>query len=350
MDKIIKKAINDLVWFIPIRRIRDSIRTIITYNINKNEEISGKLSLLINLINSEDNNFVIIEVSGGFTDQIFSYILGKYIELRYKKKVKYDISWYEDNGMDWNNTFKRNFELLNIFYDLDFDIENNEISKVCKSLYNISLMPITIKELDELMFSKNILYFFGRFSEITMYNEYKNVFNKLLDFDKYFIPLLDDKNMDLYKKILSSNCPVAIHIRLGDLIEGIKKIEYDYFIESINIICEKEKYVKPKFFIFSSDAAYVKNNIFNKDFYDLDYEFVNNTNDIGYIDFYMITKCKHVICSVGRFGYAAYNFINYEKKILILSKYIDFRAVEDFVNTGEYDISEEKNKYILELK
>ena len=91
-----------------------------------------------------------------------------------------------------------------------------------------------------------------------------------------------------------------------------------YFVKAVEIINKKIYPKKPTFFVFSNDMNYVKKNIINSNFKPYDIEFVDeNDNDSGFIDWYLMFKCRHIISTVGRFAITVYAFIDYENKILI---------------------------------
>lgn len=355
MNKDLKKAIDNLVWFIPNKKLRDSIRTIVSYKIEKTEELDNKLSIIINElnnINKYDSRSIIIAISGGFTDQIFFYILGKYIELEFNVKVEYDISWYNECGYDYDFKFKRNFELLNIFHDININITDYYMAKKYKLLSNHHLLPILESQIKNLIDLNKTIYLSGYFGEITFYNKYKELFDKIFDFDKYLYKKLDNNNLNIYKEIISSQCPVAIHIRLGDLFNDYhNSITNNYILDSMELISNSLTPITPKFFIFSNDINYVQNNIFKKLHNSFEYKFVDcNNNDKGYLDFYLITKCHHVIASINRFAYCAYNFIKNDHKILIFPNTINNYIISDFQNSNAYNIEEKNNKFIITNK
>lgn len=81
---------------------------------------------------------------------------------------------------------------------------------------------------------------FSRYKEIYFYNSYKDLFDEILDFDKYLYPKLDNNNLEVYNNIKSSDCPIAIHIRLGDLEDWGKEIlSTDYLKKSIEFIINR---------------------------------------------------------------------------------------------------------------
>ena len=73
----------------------------------------------------------IVMVDGGFCSVLVKYALGKCLE-KSGKKVKYDLSWFDENGMDCDGEHMRKFELLNIFPQIAFEVASKEESDYCK--------------------------------------------------------------------------------------------------------------------------------------------------------------------------------------------------------------------------
>lgn len=312
-----RKIINYLTWIIPNGNLRREIRNIF----KKLLETSDKIDYFVDNINRIDyienkDNYVILKVPGGFTDQILTYIVGKYIQIKYNRKVKYDLGWYEFHGMDDYNLNKRNFDLLNVFPNLDFNVATKEEASLYRNLFYFRTS--IGEEFHNLLTTRKKLYLAVRPNELECYYSFKNDFNKIFDFDNNLYIKISCGNEKVYNKIISSACPVAIHIRAGDLLKDLKKLDKKYFLKSIEIINKKLYPQKPTFFIFSNDMNYVKKNIINSKFKFYDIEFVEeNDNDKGFIDWYLMFKCRHVISTVGRFAITVYAFIDYNDKILI---------------------------------
>ena len=107
----LKKYLKDIVWWIPNRKFRDFIRELVDTIL----EIKYQNDALLKLLAQNDNlEYIVIQMAGGFADQLYLYRFGYSIEKLYNKKVFYDISWYEYNGKDHMGKYNRNFELLNI--------------------------------------------------------------------------------------------------------------------------------------------------------------------------------------------------------------------------------------------
>ena len=154
----------------------------------------------------------------------------------------------------------------------------------------------------------------GKFSPpmyVDGYPERYSYFIKYRDFFiKNFVPGDIYKIKDILHEIESCNA-CAVHVRRGDL-SGFDKVSYpgygapcsvDYFLRAIKImisICDKQ----PKFFFFSDEPNWVKDNIIPKLDKDVEYYVCEkNGSDAGYLDLYLISKCKQFICSIGSLGF-----------------------------------------------
>ena len=305
--------IDKLVCIIPLKQYRNAIRDILQKSIKS----YYRTEYLINLYNSNshtENDLIILWVCGGLCGQIRKYILGKYIYVKYNKKVKYDLNWYKYNGMDDYKKLNRNFDLLNIFPDLDFEIATDDEINIYKSCFEIDLPPLY--DFSNLIENNKKLYLSGTPDDRNCFFEIKNIILDKLNFDKYLLNRLNAKNKLILEEIKNSNS-VSIHIRRGDFqIYGF--LDDHYYIDSVKNIIEKLSPNIPKFFFFSDDSKYVKKNILNN--LPTKYEYIvveENDNDAGYIDLYLMMNAKHQIASNGSFGYFAYCFNKNKNKILI---------------------------------
>jgi len=235
---------------------------------------------------SDKEKFVIVRVDGGIASQIAFYALGKYyIDKGYK--VKFDLSWFDEFGMDIENKFQRNFDLLKAF-----NLDNFEIASKDEIEYYRNNFPLKSKLYQ---IAKPPVY-------VGRYYDYKKVLLKSRDFlISKFNPELDENNKLWLSKIQSQNS-CAIHVRRGDL-SNCKFSYYgktataEYFINAINYI--KNKNSETKFFFFSDEVDWIKEEIVPK-LHDTDYELVDsNGSDKGYLDLYLISKCNSFISSIG---------------------------------------------------
>ena len=123
--KYYNKLINKIAWFIPIKKHRDTFREILLDIVHTMYKIDN-INKMSNRVNSSicNDDFVVINCNSGLSDQLYHYFLGEYITNNYNRKVKYDISWFKYNGKDDNKNDSRNFCLLDMLPDANFEVLN----------------------------------------------------------------------------------------------------------------------------------------------------------------------------------------------------------------------------------
>lgn len=320
----LKKYLNDIVWWIPFRKLRDFIRELV-YTILEIKEQNYTLLKVLN----DNIGFIVVNFSGGFIDQLYLYRFGYSIEKLYNRKVLYDISFYNNYGKDDIEKYNRNFELLNIFNDFSFKTATENEIEIARNFYINGLEYENI-DITDIIQNRKIIY-------LNSYNAWrpkikKLDFNEVFDLDKYILPKLDNNNKSVYDDIKNCKHSVACHIRRNDyLVVNYRRYDLneDYFIKAIEKINEQIK-EKLKIYLFSDDMDWVKNKLIPlvKDKYD--YMAVDiNDNDRGYFDFYLIGNCKYQIASEGRFCETAHIFNKYKNKILITPNDIDKKYIRN---------------------
>ena len=315
----LKKYLNDIVWWIPSRKLRDFIRELVDTIL----EIKEQNNILLNINSNLKVKYIVIPICNGFVDQLYCYTLGCSIEAFYDKKVIYDISWYNMYGKDGTGKYNRNFELLNIFNDLSFKIATD----------------------NEILIAKQFLVDASNYKNVNIINLFRNIqneifyldngfglkmiglsFNEIFDLDKYILPKLDNDNKKIYEDIKNCKHSVACHVRRNDYLlvnHRLYNLDENYFIKAIEKI-NKQIRQKLKIYFFSDDMDWVKEKLIPLVKNKYDYLAVDiNDNDKGYFDFYLISNCKYQIASEGRFCETAHIFNKYQNKILITPNDID---------------------------
>ena len=323
----LKKYLNDIVWWIPNRKLRDFIRELVDTIL----EIKYQNDVLLKLLTQNDNiEYIVIQMAGGFADQLYLYRFGYSIEKLYNKEVFYDISWYEYNGKDLMGKYNRNFELLNIFDDLSFKVASENRILIAKGCCFIIGYKNENKDITDIIENTKFIYF----DNSAWRTKTKKLdFNEVFDLDKYILAKLNGDNKNILMDIKNSKHSIACHIRRNDWVSengkysGYNNLDEYYFIKAIEKINKKIK-EKLKIYFFSDDMDWVKNKLIPlvKDKYD--YMAVDiNDNDRGYFDFYLISNCKYQIASEGRFCETAHLFNKYQNKILITPHDIDKKYI-----------------------
>lgn len=250
---------------------------------------------------------IIVKVIGGLGNQMFQYAFYRNLKSKYSD-VKLDISAFKTYSL--HNGYELN-KIFNIEEDIASEDEVNKLLKIPSNkglLYKLK-RKILKKErtyfiqkdfgykLDFLK-TENI-YLDGYWQSEKYFRNSKDTILKEFTFKKD----LTDKNKDMAELINGSNS-VSIHIRRGDYITNPQALkvhggicDIQYYKHSIDIINNRVK--NPKFFVFSDDMAWVKNNLSLKDCVYVDW----NKNQDSYIDMQLMSLCKHNIIANSTFSW-----------------------------------------------
>jgi hypothetical protein len=258
---------------------------------------------------------IILKVDGGLGSQLHSYLLGTFLSKHFETEVKYDLNWFKTNGKSCDGQNNRNFDLLKAFPSLNFNIASDEKIKIYKKYY----------------YFKNENYF------TFIWDEFKKKPPLYLDgyyqHWKYYCPLTDTRNdrpqfsiqlsatnEKYLKSIQECTNSVAVHVRRGDysVFDSLNICDEEYFISSIRKMKALINDTQIKFFFFSNGFDWVEKSLLPH-LTNTNIQLVRcNDNDDGYLDFFLITQCKHQISSNSSFGYLGGILNpNPEKKVII---------------------------------
>lgn len=225
------------------------------------------------------DDLVIIRVDGGIGSQIAFITLGLAFEEK-GIRVKYDLSWFEESGKGFFNPSKS--------YDKDYDVSFD----IPKAFPALSLEIASKREIEH--YRKHY------------YIDDKDVIMcKPPLLREHFKPLeLQEGNTPfaaLLQEIESSPSSCGVHIRRGDLSQP--NVVYgsptsnEFFAKSIELMCLLHP--QSSFYLFSDDLAYTKEQIVpllkDKTYRICD---VNNPTQ-GYLDLYLLSRCRNIIGSQG---------------------------------------------------
>lgn len=273
---------------------------------------------------------IILMVDGGLASQLNKYFIGQFLEKKLKTDVKYDLSWFDSYGKSADGKDTRNFDLLKIFPNIKFPIASKEVVQFYKNnYYYVNQFPFVYNE--EILQKTPPLYVDGYFShwKYLIDGDYSD-----LDFN--ITP--DEVNQKNLNSIKDSDCSVAVHIRRGDYVGGVHDVlGADYFLNTIKYMHKQLEKNNPKFFIFSTDMEWVKENILSHLPKNICYQsFSNNTNSDGIYDFYLMSNCKHQICSNSTFSYyAAILNKSPEKQTIIPETWMNVPAFSPYCNSDK---------------
>ena len=265
------------------------------------------------------NKTIIIRSDGGICSQIEFCCLGLCLQdLGYK--VKYDLSWFDENGLDCNGKFVRNYDMPLAFPNLKLEIATDKEIKQYKKLK---------KFIDTIPLNNESGYICGyppeRGKNLIKYRRF------LVDnFKPVDINLCDV----LLKNIRKSRGTCGVHVRRGDLSVYNPAYGYptpkEYYIKAIKIL----HIFKPdvKFFFFSEECDWIKSEIIPNLDFEIEYEICDkNGADKGYLDLYLMSKCDHLITSSGSLGRIAKILSDKQDGFVFLDRYYA-NIVENYKN------------------
>lgn len=251
---------------------------------------------------SKDDPLVVIQLSGGMGNQMFQYAL--YMQLKaLGKKVKID------DKTDYAAGDRRPIR-LNIFglkYETPSELEMlcltdsflDVVSKIRRRLTGRKTAEYIEKSqlFDKAVFNIDRAYLVGCWQSEKYFMGVKNDVKKAFSFTTLEL----SSEMKLYEKKIRSSNSVCMHIRRGDYL-AVSEVYGD--------ICTPEYYSKAMkqmkewepdchFFIFTNDVIWAKGNYQGEDITIVE----GNSEDAGYIDLYLMTRCRHYILANSSFSW-----------------------------------------------
>lgn len=276
---------------------------------------------------------IVLLLDGGVCSQMYQYMLGQlYKERGYK--VAYDLSFYDEWGLDKDYKFVRNFDLLKAFPYLKMQAASPfEISVYKQKYYHVG-NNTTARIVDFSFLEKTPPIYLGGYYLLPA-EIYLSAFRSIF---KMSPNVLDKNNLQICNDIDSKICSVAVHVRRGDL--KVEQYDYgmpptmEYFKKAIAYF--KGKFETPFFYFFSDEPDWIADELVPYlQMPSGEYKVVNmNGSDKGYMDLYLIAHCKHQIASKGTLGkYGALLDDNAEKIVVLCNDELEYRWKELLKNT-----------------
>lgn len=232
---------------------------------------------------------IIVRITGGTGNQLFQYATGRRLAHKLNTELKLDNTLREvphlhPFGLDKfniNATFATHEEINSLK-------KNNLMTEQGSSLADILNAP------DNTFLS-------GWWGNEAYFQDISDILRTELTLKEPLSP-----KAEAYKqKILSAECPVAMHFRHGNFIYNpyyrIRRIFA--YIPTLERYCDCIGYLKPFYenmtvFVFSNNLPFIKENLH----LDVPIEFVENCeHDVE--ELYLMSLCKHVIRSVSTFSW-----------------------------------------------
>lgn len=271
---------------------------------------------------------VIVLMDGGICSQMNQYLLGRIFEEK-GYEVLYDLSFYEEWGTDMNYQFVRNFDLLKAFSYLRLKAASKlAVSVYKKKYFNSGNITDGIIEDFTYMEREPPVYLGGYYHvpSAAWLSGFRSVF-------RVDPSVLDEQNRLLYAEIGERVCPVAVHVRRGDLTVEIpsygKPVSTQYFQSAISKLQGESKFLF--FYFFSDEPDWVSNVLLPQlELTEENSKVVSiNGSDKGYMDLFLIASCKHQITSQGTLGkYGALLGDNPDKLVILADDKVEYHWKE----------------------
>lgn len=268
-------------------------------------------------------NMIIVKIIGGLTSQMHKYALGKALALQHNVPLKLDLSWFENNNKT-DTPWPYQLSYFNIKADIATPQEINSLRGNATlarriqyylgiNLYKKSYVNKNFISFQEFKQLGNTVYLEGEWAGFQYFSGYEKEILKDLTLT---VPLSPNVNL-LLDEIGAVNA-VSLHVRRGDYISNKGASEFhcicplEYYDKAIAYMMEHVE--NPKFFIFSDDIDWVKENLK----YPSDSTFIEKNQNFE--DLLLMSKCKYNIIANSGFSVWGSWLNTYDKKIVIAPK------------------------------
>jgi len=278
---------------------------------------------------------IIVKLQGGLGNQMFQYAMGRSVSLKKDTELSLDISSFEKDIL-------RKYALSPFQIKARF-ARPEEIKKFIK--YKRLHGPL--RHLWNIFVASQRKYFEEKqfHFDYEVFNINKDAYiDGYWNTEKYFLDIRDillndfktsnsssKKNEEISKQISTSNS-VSIHIRRGDYANDLKTnsiwgtLEQEYYEKAMKIITEKIS--NPKFFVFSDDMVWVKQNMN----FPSDTIFINGNNPVE--DMRLMSLCKHNVIANSTFSWWG-AWLNENKEKIVIGPKNWFKTKKQSTDTKD---------------
>ena len=245
---------------------------------------------------------IISRIVAGLGNQLFMYAAGRRLAHKLNAEFKLDVSRYKD-GIGY---------ALNLF-NVHEDLATPDEIECFKSEGHVKREQNTLKGIfmPEVLDYPDNVYLEGCWENEKYFADIADIIREEFTLKNPLSP-----NAEAWKqKILSAECAVSIHVRRGDFLylgHSIFAVPHlDYFQECINQL--RQCYKNLTVFVFSIDPKWCKEHFI----FDIPVEFIfNGGGNAATEDLYLMSLCKHNICSNSTFSWwGAWLNQNPDKKV-----------------------------------
>ena len=283
---------------------------------------------------SQGEPLVVIQLSGGMGNQMFQYAL--YLQLKaLGKNVKID----DKTEYEGRNARPIRLSVFGAKYVTPTETEMKCLTDSFLDLVSKIRRKLTGRKTAEYMekspvFDSKVLktdraYLVGCWQSEKYFKEIKDVVRKNFTFKNMEL----SEKMQEYKDAMEKSNSVSVHIRRGDYLEADEVYggicTEEYYEKSMKKM--KEDMPDCQFFIFTNDVPWVKEHMAGDGVTVVE----GNDEDAGYIDMYLMTRCKHYILANSSFSWwGCYLSSSEEKKVIAPSRWMNGKDCKDIYTKG----------------
>lgn len=280
----------------------------------------------------------IVKYIGGLGNQMFIYAFSVALREIFRQEILVDTHYYKSrnfhNGLEIERIFgihlteaKLSDKLKMSWYFPNYWIDYHLLGKLPARKNTVRELPGQKVNL-ELLRDSSDKFYDGYWQSYQYFDSWRDVILKEFTFPK--ISMEDKLNFELNERLKNEENSVGIHIRRGDYLKNWKYrglCDIDYYQKAIAYILEHIK--SPKFFLFSDDIDWVKENI-SPLLKGYDVTFVNWNHSINsYKDMQLMAMCKNLIIANSSFSWWA-AYLNQNDPIVVapekwINSFMDFR-------------------------
>ncbi|MDE7179845.1 MAG: alpha-1,2-fucosyltransferase [Muribaculaceae bacterium] len=241
---------------------------------------------------------IILASDGGICSQMHFYLIGRILEAS-GNQVEYDLKWFEKCGKDLDGRFERNYDLEKLFPALHPSICRSSLLRrlYITAFHHRNNYEDTTQE--EWSGLKAPLYLDGYFRDsVGMMRE---------TFRETFCHLQPGKEAAeaAEREISPDKIYCAVHVRRGDLarfnpVYG-EPTPVEYFKEAIDKVEHSDEGCD-EYLVFSDEPEWCISHIMGLFPTGRARLMKANGSDKGYIDLWLISRCRHIITSQGSMG------------------------------------------------
>lgn len=280
----------------------------------------------------------IVKYIGGLGNQMFIYAFSVALRETFRQEILVDTHYYKSrnfhNGLEIERIFgihlteaKLSDKLKMSWYFPNYWIDYHLLGKLPARKNTVRELPGQKVNL-ELLDDSSDKFYDGYWQSYQYFDSCRDIILKEFTFPN--ISIEDKLNFELNERLKNEENSVGIHIRRGDYLKNWKYrglCGIDYYQKAIAYILEHIK--SPKFFLFSDDIDWVKENI-SPLLKGYDVTFVNWNHSINsYKDMQLMAMCKNLIIANSSFSWWA-AYLNQNNPIVVapekwINSFMDFR-------------------------